>query len=174
MLKLSSLAARELHACGYAYEVKVNWLAGQSPESFREQISTFRKSQGKAKVAGKGRVDLPHRLWLGLVEKAGIREDQKWADLSSAQMEALVEAVTASRFQAKGKTTFKEEFVTAGGVNLDEVDFRKFESRLHPGLFMAGEMLNIDAVTGGFNFQAAWTGGWHVAQEILRRKNAQS
>jgi predicted flavoprotein YhiN len=97
--------------------------------------------------------------------KASMR-NRKWADLSKKQLQALWQELSQARYQVNGKSTFKEEFVTAGGVHLDEIDFSRFESKRHPNLFMAGEILNIDAVTGGFNFQAAWTGGWCVAQAV--------
>ena len=103
---------------------------------------------------------LPKRLWEQLTLAAGIDANLRWADLNKEKMKNLSTQLTAATFQVNGKSTFKEEFVTAGGVHLDEIDFKKFESKIHPGLFLAGEVLDIDAITGGFNFQAAWTGGY--------------
>jgi predicted Rossmann fold flavoprotein len=103
---------------------------------------------------------LPLRLWKRLAEFAGIASTANWADLLNKQLNDFANELTASVFQVSGKSTYKEEFVTAGGIELKEVDFKRFESKLIPGLFFAGEVLNIDALTGGFNFQAAWTGGW--------------
>ena len=119
-------------------------------------------------VMANAQFGLANRLWKHLVQAAGIREDKRWADLSKKEIQALVEELTQGCFQVNGKSTFKEEFVTAGGVDLKEVDFKTFESKLFPGLFFAGEVLNIDAITGGFNFQAAWTGGW-IAGEAMAK-----
>ena len=110
--------------------------------------------------------DLPRKLWRRLIIAAGIPENLKWADLSNNKIKELTEILTVSEFMVDGKSTNKEEFVTAGGVDLKQIDFKSFSSRLHPGLYLAGEVLNIDAVTGGFNFQSAWTGAYVAAQHI--------
>ena len=104
--------------------------------------------------------EIPKRLWLKLIEASGIEGSQRWADLSNKQIDSMCQQFTHCVFNANGKSTFKEEFVTAGGIDLKEINFKRFESKLHPNLFFAGEVLNIDAVTGGFNFQNAWTGGF--------------
>ena len=106
------------------------------------------------------------RLWSKLVISAKINSDQNWSDLSNLQLESLAEKLTKTELTSHGKTTFKEEFVTAGGVDLKEINFKRFESRIHSNLFFAGEVLNIDGLTGGFNFQNAWTGGYIVAKAI--------
>jgi predicted flavoprotein YhiN len=105
-------------------------------------------------------------LWERLVLAAQIKPNQNWADVSKKQLQSLTNQLTRANFQAKGRTTFKEEFVTAGGVELTEINFKRFESKLHKNLFFIGEVLNIDAVTGGFNFQNAWTGGWICAKAL--------
>ena len=110
--------------------------------------------------------DLPKRLWQSLVQAAGIDAIETWADISKKKLHNLANQITASHFDVDGKSTFKEEFVTAGGIDLKEVNFKTFGSRLHPNLYFAGEVLNIDAITGGFNFQNAWTGGYIVAKAI--------
>ena len=110
--------------------------------------------------------EIPKRLWVRLLTVAGIGADQNWSDLSHHQIESIARQLTQKRFRSHGKTTFKEEFVTAGGVDLKEVNFKRFESKLHPNLFFAGEILDIDGVTGGFNFQNAWTGGFLAAMAM--------
>ena len=110
--------------------------------------------------------DLPKRLWSELIEASGISKELKWADINKIQIKSLVNQLTNARFKIDGKSTFKEEFVTAGGVDLKDLDFKSFKSKKHEGLYLVGEVLNIDAVTGGFNFQNAWTGGFLAAREI--------
>ena len=112
---------------------------------------------------------IPKRLWESLLKASGIQNSVRWADLSKEKSRRLSKELTTGIFKVKGKSTFKEEFVTAGGIHLDEVDFRRFESKIHLGLFFAGEVLDIDAITGGFNFQAAWTGG-KIAGEAMAQK----
>ena len=109
---------------------------------------------------------IPSRLWLRCLEVSNIGENLIWADISKKQIQSLAEELVQGRFDVKGKSTFKEEFVTAGGVKRDEVNFKTFESKLLKNLFFAGEILDIDAITGGFNFQAAWTGGWIAGQTM--------
>ena len=110
--------------------------------------------------------DLPKRLWQQLVVASEISSETRWADLNKQQLENLAEQLTQARFNVDGKSTFKEEFVTAGGVDLKEINFKTFESKLFPNLYFAGEVMNIDAVTGGFNFQNAWTSAYIVAKSI--------
>ena len=110
--------------------------------------------------------EIPKRLWERFVLASQISNSQNWADLSHSQIEDLANQITRCVFQASGKSTFKEEFVTAGGIDLKEINFKRFESKKHPNLFFVGEVLNIDAVTGGFNFQNAWTGGWLCAKAL--------
>ncbi len=167
ILKLSAWGARELAALNYRFGVRVNWIMSKL-ESTREDLETLKQEDGRKMVMANAQFGLANRLWKRLVQAAGIREDKRWADLSKKEIQALAEELTQGRFQVNGKSTFKEEFVTAGGVDLKEVDFKTFESKLFPGLFFAGEVLNIDAITGGFNFQAAWTGGW-IAGEAMAK-----
>ncbi len=166
VLKLSALAARELHAVGYKFSIEANWLFDRKLPETLGFLSEFKLSSPKKLVAASPQFGLPARLWQKLVAAAGISETLRWADLDKKSAQKLAEQLTASRFQVDGKSTFKEEFVTAGGIDLREVDFKRFESRICPNLFFAGEILDIDAVTGGFNFQAAWTGGWLAGSAI--------
>lgn len=109
---------------------------------------------------------MPKRLWKTLVEAAGITEDTRWADLNKSQLDDLAGQLTTAIFKVDGKSTFKEEFVTAGGIDLKEVNFKNYQSKLHSNLYFAGEIINVDALTGGFNFQNAWTGAYIVAKNI--------
>jgi hypothetical protein len=167
VLRLSAWGARELAEANHHFELLVNWL-NQPYDRVRSQLNELKEEIAQKGIATRSphQIELPNRLWQKLVEAAGIQTGTRWADLSKKQMHRLSEELTQGKFSVKGKSTFKEEFVTAGGVDLKEVDFKRFESKRFPGLFMAGEVLNIDAITGGFNFQAAWTGGW-IAGECL-------
>ena len=167
VLKLSAWAARDLQELEYRFQITINWIAGQSVD-WSTWWHDKRQLQGKKKIQNDKSFGLPGRLWERLVTAAKIRPEQKWAELSKAQQQALETEITAGEYQIQGKSTFKEEFVTAGGIHLDEVNFKSFSSRIHHGLHFAGEVLNIDAVTGGFNFQAAWTGGFLAGQAIAK------
>lgn len=166
VLKLSAFGARILHGMNYEYHVEVNWISQSTQETLQE-LNTIKKEQSKKQVIAKSVFpEIPRRLWERMVFASEIKSGQNWADLNKVQLQNLSEQLTRAVFQAKGKSTFKEEFVTAGGVDLKEINFKRFESKLHPNLYFIGEVLNIDAVTGGFNFQNAWTGGWLCAKAI--------
>jgi len=166
ILKLSAWAARELHASQYDFIVRVNWDNRFSGESFVEMLKEIRQEQSKTMVRTFSAARIPSRLWLSLLQTIPGLLDLKWGEVSNKHIEQIAEAVQKSYFRVQGKSTFKDEFVTAGGVDLKEVDFKGMQSKLHPGLYFAGEVLNIDAVTGGFNFQAAWTTAMLAAQHI--------
>ena len=168
VLKLSAWGARKLHALNYRFDLLVNWTGVYNTEEVKEELASLRNGKGSRKVLQSPRFGLPSRLWRKLCTAAGIDEKKNWADLSKAQLNALVSQLSECRLPVTGKSTFKEEFVTAGGVALHEVDFRRFESKRIPGLFLAGEVLDIDAITGGFNFQAAWTGGWVAGEGVVK------
>lgn len=170
ILRLSAWGARVLNELGYAFKVLVNWNAALTFEDAQTQLRNYKQLHAKQQVAKHRKFDLPNRLWQSLVAAAEIEDQLTWADMTKKQLNGLASQITQATFEVKGKSTFKEEFVTAGGVKLKEIDFTRFESRLHPNLFMAGEVLNIDAITGGFNFQAAWTGAWLAAQAIASKK----
>lgn len=160
VLRISAWGARELHEKGYKFSLEVNFSGEKNPMAAGEVLNKIKLESGKKLVAANTQMELPTRLWQRLVEAAGIAPERRWADLGKADLQALTSQMVAAQFQITGKSTFKEEFVTAGGVSLKEVNFKNFESKICPGLFLAGEVLDIDAITGGFNFQAAWTGGW--------------
>lgn len=166
VLKLSAWGARELHELGYKFTIEVNWLPHRTAADILEELKELKFSLAKQQVFKHAQFDLPKRLWRSLAEAAGILDTGTWADLSRSQLQALIGQITAGNFEVNGKSTFKEEFVTAGGIELSEVNFKTFESKLHKNLFFAGEILNIDAITGGFNFQNAWTGAFIAARAM--------
>lgn len=159
ILRLSAWEARRFAGQDYAVEISVNWLGNTSAEELRETFANNRAESGKSLVKNKVPAGLPRRLWERLLESAAIAPETQWSQLTKDRENALAHQLTDCRFQVKGKTTNKDEFVTCGGVRLREIDFRRMESRIVPGLHFAGECLDIDGITGGFNFQAAWTGG---------------
>lgn len=169
ILKLSAWGARELSQLP-EFEIQVNWLLDARAEDVVAELKELKQQHTKQQVHKYAQLGLPKRLWQSLVSSRGIEEDFRWADLSNRQMAEIAEELTAGVFKVHGKSTFKEEFVTAGGVDLKEVNFKTFESRIHDNLFFAGEVLNIDAITGGFNFQNAWTGGYLVARALGDQK----
>ncbi len=166
ILKLSAWGARDLEKLNYQFEIKVNWLPGVTSEEILDQLKDLKTKLAKQQVLKNPQFDLPKRLWRNLIVAAGIVDGTTWADLNKNQLLNLSNQLTEAVFQVNGKSTFKEEFVTAGGVDLKEVNFKTFQSKIHENLFLAGEILNIDAITGGFNFQNAWTGGFLAAKAM--------
>lgn len=166
ILRLSAWGARKLHDLNYRFTIKINWLEPELQEDVLQQLKDQTETSPRKSPYRTRPFELPKRLWHALLEASGIEKTANWADLSRQQLQELSKQLTACEFNVNGKSTFKEEFVTAGGVDLKEVDFRTFESKKHPGLFFAGEILNIDAITGGFNFQNAWTGAYIAAKAI--------
>lgn len=166
VLKLSAFGALFLAEKNYQYQVKINWIS-KSFEKTLDRLKNQKIEHPKKQITLSPVFDeIPRRLWEKLVQAAAIKSEQRWADVSNKQLENLSFQLTESLFYADGKATFKEEFVTAGGVDLKEINFKRFESKLHKNLFFAGEVLNIDAITGGFNFQNAWTGGFIAGKSI--------
>ncbi|APU68521.1 NAD(P)/FAD-dependent oxidoreductase [Christiangramia flava] len=168
ILKLSAWGARELHRLKYQFQIEVNWIPGMEADGMLEKLKELKIAHSRQFVPSRPQFDLSKRLWQKLVSAANIPEKTNWADLNKNQLQSLAEELTASVFQVNGKSTFKEEFVTAGGIDLKQVNFKTFESKIHPNLFFAGEILNIDAITGGFNFQNAWTGGFLAAKAMAK------
>jgi predicted Rossmann fold flavoprotein len=166
ILRLSAWGARELHARDYRVTLVLNWLEPRTAADAVQEFAALRAAHPRRHVGSAGPFDLPARLWERLVAAAGVAPGATWSGLSNAAARALAAELTAGRFAITGKSMNKEEFVTCGGVRLREVDFRTMESRLCPGLFLAGELLDIDGVTGGFNFQAAWTTGWLAGEAM--------
>ena len=166
ILKLSAWGAVDLFDVNYQFRIKVNWLKPETKESVFEILKELKHKYIKKSLHKNPQLELPKRLWQNLLVASKIYENQKWAETTHVQLKELASQLTQSIFHVQGKSTFKEEFVTAGGIDLKEINFKRYESKIHKGLFFAGEVLNIDAITGGFNFQNAWTGGFIAAKAI--------
>jgi predicted Rossmann fold flavoprotein len=160
ILRLSAWGARELHDCNYSFLLHVNWLPHLDAETIAAELQSRRKAQPARFLVNSPLTPLTARLWEQLVIAAGIPRETRWADLSRAARHQLVQQLIRTELRVTGKSLNQDEFVTCGGVRLSEVNFKTMESQLCPGLYFAGELLDIDGITGGFNFQAAWTTGW--------------
>jgi predicted Rossmann fold flavoprotein len=165
VLKLSSRCARELHQLEYTFDVVVNWFPEYHESTALEYLKSA-KQYTKGQVSSKPLAGIVSRLWLYLLHRSGITAEIHWGELTNVQLVALSKTLCNDVYHAKGKTTFKEEFVTAGGVSLKEIDSNTMESKIQKSLFFAGEVMDVDGVTGGYNFQHAWTSGWIVANSI--------
>jgi predicted Rossmann fold flavoprotein len=168
VLRLSAWGARELSAGNYQFNIQVNWLPTYNENSLRDELQRLRFELAAQKISNRNPFGLPQRLWDYFLEQAGVGSDIRWADLPAAAQNKFAKVLCAQEFAVRGKTTFKEEFVTAGGIRLAEVDAQTMQSKLVPHLFFAGEILDVDGITGGFNFQHAWTSGFIAAKEISR------
>jgi predicted Rossmann fold flavoprotein len=172
ILKLSAWGARALADEDYAFTAIVNWLPAFNEQTLRAQFEQLRFDIAAQKMSNKNPFGLPLRLWEYFLQQSGVKEDTRWADLPAMAQNKLVKTLCAQECAVKGKTTFKEEFVTAGGVKLAEVDANTMMSKKLPNLFFAGEILDVDGVTGGFNFQHAWTSAWIAAKSIGQDSNS--
>ncbi len=170
VLRLSAWGARHFHECEYQCQVAVNWCPDLNTQQLDERLLHETRNNGKQQISGHGPFGLPKRLWLALVNAAGVAADTRWADLGRKQRNALVQRVNTSVFKVCGQAMNREEFVTCGGVNLKEVDFKTMASRTCDGLYLAGEVLDIDGITGGFNFQSCWTTAWLAGNAIAQRE----
>lgn len=168
VLRLSAWGARELAAGNYQFTIQVNWLTAYNENTLREYLQGIRFELATQKISNRNPFGLPQRLWEYLLEQSGIHGDVRWADLPGAAQNKLIRNCCAQEFAVRGKTTFKEEFVTAGGIRLTEIDANTMQSKLVPWLFFAGEILDVDGITGGFNFQHAWTSGFIAATAIAK------
>ncbi len=165
VLKLSAFCARQLHQSGYCTDCEIDWIPDRSIEQLRCILAKKKKNDGRQSVFKESPVSVPKSLWRLFASQSGVPEKCRWTHLSKSQEEKLLQRLKQDWYPISGKTTFKQEFVTCGGVKLSEVNFKTMESRLVPGLYFAGEVLDIDGITGGFNFQAAWTTGWIAGEE---------
>ncbi|MCC3153521.1 NAD(P)/FAD-dependent oxidoreductase [Hymenobacter sp. BT770] len=168
VLKLSAWGARRLSELGYVGTALINWIPTFTEETLRPWLQQFRQENGKKTVAANPQFGLPQRLWRNLLEQAGIAPDIRWSDLPAKSQNRLLELLLRTPLAVRGKTTYKEEFVTCGGILLEEVDLKTMESRRVPGLYFAGEVLDVDGITGGFNFQAAWTTGFLAGRAMSK------
>jgi predicted Rossmann fold flavoprotein len=166
ILKLSAWGARDLKTKNYEFKITVNWIPEFNENTLREKMQQFRFSMASQKISNRNPFNLPTRLWEYLMNQSDIAVDTRWADLPAKEQNKLIKNLCVQEFEIKGKTTFKEEFVTSGGIQLNEIDYNTMQSKKMPGLFFAGEVINVDAVTGGFNFQNAWTTGWIAAKAV--------
>jgi len=166
ILKLSAWGARILAEKNYQFAITINWLNDMDLAEAEKLLKKYKEVEAKKQISKRAPFDFPNRLWESLVLNAGIAAETKWADLSKIQMKNLAEQLTEGTYQVSGKSTFKEEFVTAGGIDLKEINFKTMQSKLFDTLYFAGEIVNIDAITGGYNFQNAWTSGFMVSKAI--------
>ncbi|TKD63634.1 NAD(P)/FAD-dependent oxidoreductase [Flavobacterium sp. ASW18X] len=166
VLRLSAWGARQLHVLDYRFTLVVNWLPEYSTGSLLQFLMHCKELEPKKTILKSKVLPLPKRLWNSLVHAAGILPAETWADVNKLKLESLSEQITACNFKVAGKSTFKDEFVTAGGVDLKEVNFKTMQSKMVDNLYFVGEVLNVDAITGGFNFQHAWTSAYLAAQSI--------
>ncbi len=167
VLRTSAWAARELSERNYEFNIQINWLLNVTEEELKEQLLDIRREQGKQSVGNKNPFNLPKRLWEYQLKNAGINEETKWGELPAAAQNKMINFLIRDAYGVKGKTTFKEEFVTCGGVKLSEIDPQTMESRVMKGLYFAGEILDVDGITGGFNFQHAWSSGFIASQSMM-------
>ncbi len=165
ILKLSAFGALELAKRHYKFDIEINFIR-QSFNDCLDNLKTLKHDLARKSASKSAQFDLPKRLWKKLVTASGVNEEIRWADINKNQLESLANQLTKAVFKVNGKSTFKEEFVTAGGIDLKDINFKTFESKLHNNLYFAGEVINVDAVTGGFNFQNAWTGAYIAAKHI--------
>ena len=167
ILRLSAWGALQLNAVKYNFIAEVNWLGHESLNDCTETLQDQKTENGKKSVLKNCPYNLPKRLWESLAKHALGGKEKNWADINKKELQQLAINLAACPLQVKGKSTFKDEFVTAGGIALEEVNFKNFSSKLHNNLYFAGEVLNVDAITGGFNFQAAWTGSWMISEGVF-------
>ena len=164
VLKLSAFGARMLSDLNYNFKVQVNWVNETNNELVTEQLQTIVQEHPKKLVTNVRPFSLPERLWLFLLKKREISEEKRWGELGLKSLNRLVSGLTNDVYEVKGKTTFKEEFVTCGGVSLQSIDLKTMQSKVCKNLYFAGEIMDVDAITGGYNFQAAWTTGFLAGQ----------
>ncbi len=172
ILKLSAYGARELANKKYSFSIIINWLPETNEQSLRSDWMNIRNANASQKIGGKNPFGLPTRLWQYFLITCKIKEESRWAELAAANQNKLITILTAQIFEVNGKTTFKEEFVTCGGIKLNEIDPNTMQSKKVDNLFFGGEVIDIDGVTGGFNFQNAWTNGWIAAKAITEKSKA--
>ena len=166
ILKLSAWGARELKERNWEFGISVNWLAGENEQGLKAKFKQLRFELASRKITGKNIFGLPQRLWDYLLEFSEVDKETRWADLPAKEENRLIKNLCICEFSIKGKTSFKEEFVTSGGIKLNEIDHNTMMSKKVPNLFFAGEVMDVDGVTGGFNFQHAWTSGFIAAKAI--------
>lgn len=171
VLKMSAFAALNLHDLNYEFEIMINWVS-EPLDKILAEIKLVKETDAKKQTGNVALNKIPNRFWLFLLRVSGIKPDEQWANLTKKQITDLAIQMTQMSLIVQGKSTNKDEFVTAGGISLKEINFKNFESKINKNLFFAGEILNIDGLTGGFNFQAAWTGAYLASKSILSKLNS--
>jgi len=166
ILRVSAWGARQLSAMNYRFRILVNWLGDQPEQELRENWTSLREQFATQKIGNKNPFGLPARLWQYLLSISHIDTETRWAELAAKSQQLLIKNLLSQEFDVNGKTTFKEEFVTCGGIKLSEIDPNTMQSRIQPGIFFAGEIMDVDGITGGFNFQHAWTSGWLAGNSV--------
>lgn len=166
ILKVSSFLAKELNELNYKFDLEINFTSFSTEDEVMEELEIEKLNQGKKQLKNVSPFNLPAKFWKRILELTETNDSKIYAEWNKKEMRKVAAMLFRMTIPVHGKSTFKEEFVTCGGVSLKEIDFKNFSSKKHPNLFLAGEVLDIDGVTGGFNFQAAWTGGWIVAKSI--------
>jgi predicted Rossmann fold flavoprotein len=169
VLRLSAWGARQLAICNWQFTILINWMPHFNEQTLREHLQELRFGIAAQKIGNRNPFDLPQRLWQYLLQVSGIDEHKRWADLPAKEQNKLIANCCIQEFKVQGKTTFKEEFVTAGGIQLSEIDVNTMQSKVIPHLYFAGEILDVDGITGGFNFQHAWTSGFIAANAIAKQ-----
>jgi predicted Rossmann fold flavoprotein len=172
VLRLSAWGARQLATVNWQFAITVNWMPQFNEQTLREHLQELRFEIAAQKIGNRNPFDLPQRLWQYLLQMSGIDEHKRWADLPAKEQNKLIANCCVQEFTIQGKTTFKEEFVTAGGIQLSEIDVNTMQSKVIPHLYFAGEILDVDGITGGFNFQHAWTSGFIAASAIAKQLEA--
>ena len=167
ILKLSAWAAREMKQSAYNGISTINWMGAENSNDVENRLNRMKSGNLKSYLKNIYPENLPKRFWLSLLDKCSIDQDKQWAQISKKEVAQLCQALVASQLNISGQNRFKDEFVECGGVALNEIDFKTMESKICPGLFFAGEILDVDGITGGFNFQNAWTTGWVAAQHMM-------
>ena len=170
VIRLSAWAAEYLHSVQYDFTALISWIGPGKEDTIRKFLQSQKTLRGRQKICGNPLFKLPQRLWARLCELSEIQEDRVWGDIGNRSLNKLLEHLIKCPFEIKGKTTFKEEFVTCGGVDLREVNMETMESKIMQWVYFAGEVLNIDGETGGFNFQAAWSTAFLAAESSLSYK----
>lgn len=168
ILRCSAWGARELNEKNYDFKILVNWLIDKSENDLQEEIRYLRQELGKQLVNNKNPFGLPKRLWEFMLQQCGVNDSVRWGELPATAQNRLIKNLVADEYHISGKTTFKEEFVTSGGVSLAEIDPKSMESRVVPGLYFGGEIIDVDGITGGFNFQNAWSSGFIAAENMIQ------
>ena len=166
VLKTSAWAARYLYEQEYRFTIRVNWLHPKNEQQIRDRLEKLRSANSRKKAANQNTFAIPNRLWERFLELTDINPDKRWAELSNRDIHELARELTNGSYEIQGKTTYKEEFVTSGGIPLNEINMGTMESKKAPNIYFAGEVLDIDGITGGYNFQSAWTTGWIAARNI--------